>query len=259
MNRYDVWLSGISLRDIDPRIVIDSIDDNAPEQKSNVSYMGYTHGGKLIKTVRQALSIDIAIGIKETDLHERDAVYQSIRKWGRYAGYLATSRREGQRLYVEEMKIKTSGKKWTEIATLTLTAYAKPFWEETGTRSVSIAQATSGSATLSAPGNADECTVDAEITAKGGTLNTLSVTVGDTTMSFTTLGIAVNSKLTIAHTDDGTLTIKKGDTILMTSVMSKRSATSADELIAIPGASNTVSFSANVACIAKFSSRGRWM
>jgi len=79
--------------------------------------------------------------------------------------------------------------------------------------------------------------------------------VGDTTMSFAALGIAVDGKLTIAHTDDGTLTIASG----ATSMMAKRDSTSADELIAIPGASNAVSFSANVACTAKFSSRGRWL
>lgn len=255
MNKYDVWLNGINILDCDSRIVVSEIEEQPPKEKSNISYMGYTHGGKLIKTVRRELSVDVAIGIKETDMHERDAVYQSIRKWGRYAGYMVTSRREGQRLYIEEMKIKSSGKKWTEIATLTLTAYAKPFWEEIGARSISIAEATSGSTTLSAPGNADECTVDAEITAVGGTLNTLTVTVGDTSMSFTSLGIAANSKLTIAHTDAGLLTIKNG----ATSLMAKRTGASADDLIAEPGSSNTVSFSANVTCTAKFSTRGRWL
>lgn len=255
MNRYDVWLNGINILDCDPRIVMNAIDENAPKEDINITYMGYTHGGRLTNILRKSLSVDVSIGIKETDMHERDAVYQAVRKWGRYAGYLTTNRREGQRLYVENMSIKTSGKKWKEIATLTLTAYAKPFWEEIGARSASIAEATSGSTTLSAPGNADECVIDAEITAKGGTLNTLSVTVGDTTMSFTALGIAADGILTIAHTDDGTLTIKSGST----SLMAKRAGTSSDELIAIPGSSNTVSFSANVSCTAKFSTRGRWL
>lgn len=255
MNRYDAWLSGINIRDCDPRIVIDAVDENTPKEKSNITYMGYTHGGRLTNTLRQSLSVGISIGIKETDTRERDAVYQSIRKWGRYAGYLTTSLREGQRLYVEKMEIKTNGKKWAEIATLMLTAYAKPFWEEISARSVSIAETASGSATLSTPGNADECIVDAEITAKGGTLNTISITVGDTTMSFTDLGIAADSKLTIAHTDDGTLMIKSGET----SLMAKRAGTSADELIATPGSSNAVSFSANVSCTVKFSTRGRWL
>ena len=255
MDRYAVWLGGIELRDCDPRIVISSIDDNAPKEKSSITYMGYTHGGRLTKTVRQSLSVSVVIGIKETDMHERDAVYQSIRKWGRYPGYLTTSRKEGQRLYVEDMSIKTSGKKWMETITLTLTAYAKPFWEDVGARSATIGTAAaSGSTSLSAPGNAEECMVDAEIVAKGGTLNTLSVTVGETTMSFTALGIAVRSAITILHADDGTLTIKSG----ATSLMAKRTATSADDLIAVPGSSNTVSFSANVTCIAKFSTRGRW-
>jgi len=256
MDRYDVWLNGISIRDNDPRIIISGITEGQPKEKSTITYMGYTHGGRLSKTVRQELSIAVTIGIKETDMRERDAVYQAIRKWGRYAGYLTTSSRENQRLYVEDMNIKTSGKKWMETITLTFTAYAKPFWENLSAQSASIGTAaTSGSTFLFAPGNADECTVDAEITARGGTLDTLTVTVGNTSMSFTALGVTVNNRLTIAHTDDGLLTIKNGST----SLMSKRTGASADDLIAEPGSSNAVSFSGNVTCTAKFSTRGRWL
>ena len=256
MDRYDVWLDGINLRDNDPRIIVTGIAESQPKEKSTITYMGYTHGGRLSKTVRQELSVSVAIGIKETDMQERDAVYQAIRKWGRYAGHLTISTRENQRLYVEDMSIKTSGKTWTETITLTFTALAKPFWESVGTQSATIGTAaTSGSSSLFAPGNADECTVDAEITAKGGTLNTLTVTVGNTSMSFTSLGVTVNNKLTISHTDEGLLTIKNG----ATSLMAKRTGASADDLIAEPGSSNTVSFSGNVTCTAKYSTRGRWL
>ena len=256
MERYDALLNGVSVRDCDPRIIISGVTESAPKEKSNITVMGYTHGSRLTKTVRQELSVSVTIGIKETDMHERDAVYETIRKWGRSAAYLTTSARENQRLYVEDMNIKSSGKKWTETVTLTFTAYAKPFWENIGAQGASIGTAaTSGTSTLFAPGNADECTVDAEITAKGGTLNTLTVTVGDTSMSFTALGITVNNKLTIAHTDEGLLTIKNGST----SLMAKRTGASADDLIAEPGTSNSVSFAGNVTCTAKYSTRGRWL
>lgn len=253
MNRYDVWLDGINIRDCDPRIIVGEITEAAPKEKVYVTVMGYTHGSRLSRTTRQSLSVSVDIGIKETDMRERDAVYQSIRKWGRGSAYLTTSAREAQRLYVEEMGIKTRGEKWTETITLTFTAYAKPFWENVGARSASVSAATSGSTTLSALGNADECTVDAEITAVGGTLNTLTVAVGDTEMAFTGLGIAEGEKLTIAHTEAGFLTIKNGST----SLMDKR--TGDDDLIAEPGSGNTVSFIADVTCTAKFSARGRWL
>lgn len=253
MDRYDAWLNGISIRDCDPRIIVSGVPEIQPKQKTLMSYMGYTHGSRLTKTLRQELSATIVIGIKETDMRERDVVYQAIRKWGK-AGYLTTTARENQRLYVEEMEIKISGKKWTENITLTLTAYAKPFWENVGARSASVSAATvSGSASLFAPGNADECTVDAEITAVGGALNALTVTVGNTSMVFAALGIAANGKLTIAHTDTGVLTIRSGST----SLMNKR--TGDDELIAIPGSSNAVSFTGSVTCTAKFFTRGRWL
>jgi len=254
--KNDIMLNGISIRENDPRIIVSGILDSQPKEKSIVTSMGYTHGGRLTKTMRQELTATFTVGINESDTEERNAIYQAIRKWGRYAGYLTTGARENQRLYVETMEIKSSGKRQAEVIAITFTAYAKPFWENMGTQSATIGTAaTSGSTSLFAPGNADECTVDAEITAKGGTLNTLTVTVGDTSMTFTALGITVNNKLTIAHTDEGLLTIKNG----ATSLMAKRTGASADDLIAEPGSSNTVSFSGNVTCTAKYSTRGRWL
>ncbi|HNW87998.1 MAG TPA: hypothetical protein PKJ47_13810 [Candidatus Limiplasma sp.] len=254
--KNDIMLNGISIRENDPRIIVSGILDSQPKEKSIVTSMGYTHGGRLSKTLRQELTASFTIGINESDAQERDAIYQSIRKWGRHAGYLTTGARENQRLYVETMEIKTSGKRQAETLAITFTAYAKPFWENLGAQTASVSTAaTSGSTSLFAPGNADECTVDAEITAKGGTLNTLTVTVGNTSMSFTALGITANNKLIIAHRDDGLLIIKNGATSLMT----KRTGASADDLIAEPGSSNAVSFSGNVTCTAKFSTRGRWL
>lgn len=255
--KNDIMLNGISIRENDPRIVVSGILDSQPKEKSIVTSMGYTHGGRLTKTIRQELTASFTIGINESDAQERDAIYQSIRKWGRYAGYLTTGSRENQRLYVETMEIKSSGKRQSEVIAITFTAYAKPFWENLGAQTASVSTAaTSGATTLSSPGNADECTVDAEITAVGGTLNTLTVTVGDTAMSFTSLPIVANNKVIIAHTDAGLLTIKSGGG---TSLMAKRTAASADELIATPGASTAVSFTGNVTCTAKFTTRGRWL
>jgi len=254
--KNDIMLNGISIRENDPRIVVSGILDSQPKEKAIVTSMGYTHGGRLTKTIRQELTTTFTVGVNESDFEERNAIYQAIRKWGRYAGYLTTGARENQRLYVETMEIKTSGKRQAETLAITFTAYAMPFWENIAAQSAAVSTAaTSGSALLSAPGNADECAVDAEITAVGGTLNTLTVIVGNTSMSFTALGITANNKLTIAHRDDGLLTIKNGATSLMT----KRTGASADDLIAEPGSSNAVSFSGNVTCTAKFSTRGRWL
>jgi len=256
IDRYEVCLNGISIRDRDPRIIVTGIAESPPKEKTEDTSLGYTHGTRLTKTVRQELSVSVAIVIKETDMRKRDAVYEVIRKWGRASGYLTISAREGQRLYIEEMGIKASGKKWTETITLVFTAYAKPFWENIAAYGASISTAAaSGTASLFAPGNADECTVDAEITAVGGTLTTLTVTVGGSSMSFTGLGIAAGSKLTISHTATGLLAIKSGET----SLLAKRTAASDDDLIAAPGASNDVGFDGNATCTATFRTRGRWL
>lgn len=255
--KNDIMLNGISIRENDPRIVVSGILDSQPKEKAIVTPMGYTHGGRLTKTLRQELTATFTVGINESDFEERNAIYQTIRKWGRYAGYLTTGARENQRLYVETMEIKSRGKRQLEVIAITFTAYAKPFWENIAATSASVkVGATSGATTLYAAGNADECQVDAEITVVGsGTFNTLIVVSNGTYMSFSGLGITTRGTVKIAHTDDGTLMVKHNDT----SLLPYRSGLSDDDLTAEPGKSNSVSFTTNVACTAKFSTRGRWL
>ena len=252
----DVFLNGVNIRDSDPRIIVTGVLNSVPKDNANVSYASYSHGGFLAKNLRQSLSSAITLYIKESDLAEREIVHQAIRKWGRYAGYLTTGVRENQRLYVEDMDVKTSGKRRNEVVTLTFTAYANPFWENAISSNAAIGTAAlSGSSNLFAPGNADECKAEAEITAVGGTLNSLTLSVGDTSMTFESLGVAAESSIVISHSAKGLLTITKGST----SLMPNRTAASDDELLAIPGTNNAVSFTSDVTCTAKFSTRGRWL
>ena len=120
--------------------------------------------------------------------------------------------------------------------------------------SKSSAAAVSGSGTLIPAGNEKQCTCDASITAAGGTVNALTVTAGNSSMTFAALGLTAGGTLTIGHDESGFLTLKIGDA----SVLSKRTAGSADELLVAPGKLNAVSFSADATCTALFASYGRW-
>ena len=82
----------------------------------------------------------------------------------------------------------------------------------------------------------------------------LTLTVGGTSMSFSSLGATLANPMTITYDANGIQSIRVGST----SAMSKRSGTSADDLIGICGKINEISFTANINVTAVFRFRGAW-
>ena len=89
------------------------------------------------------------------------------------------------------------------------------------------------------------------------TFRALSVAVGDSSFSFTNLGLADGERLVIGHENDGTLYIRKyTGTSYFVRVMDKRSGGSADDLYVEPG-SNTITITggdvtATVSCYGRY-------
>lgn len=87
----------------------------------------------------------------------------------------------------------------------------------------------------------------------GDTLTEFSVTAGGSTIVLTGLSIAQDGVLTFERDAVDNLMIRSGSTVLL----NKRSAASADDLMAGPGPT-AVSFTADASCEVVFSARGRW-
>ena len=84
-------------------------------------------------------------------------------------------------------------------------------------------------------------------------LTEMTVTVGDSVIALTGLTVASGTAVTFTRDARDGLLIRAGTT----GILSKRTAASADDLLAAPG-TVPVAFEADVSCTAVFSVRGRW-
>ena len=146
---------------------------------------------------------------------------------------------------------------YNSILRIELQANEIPYWEEKN-RNKATGTGSTGSTSMLIGGTAKEIPVEVSFTPTGGALTGLTVTAacGGVTRSIqlTGLSVAQNSAVVFGRDSHDRLTIKNGST----SLMSKRTQSSADDLI-LPAGVATVSWSANVAGNAEFSARGRWL
>lgn len=251
-NGYDVRLNHRSLTDIAPCIHIVDVTEDDPKEKT-LSMPTGTNGTRILRVKRESLSVSMDFVIRDQDMERRAKVYADVMRWARGGGYLYLSDRPGQRLYVDRAKLPGMGsaKKWASVISAQFLAYSRPFWESAFPEAKELV-GKSGNAKLLPPGNAESCFVEAEATATSTTMNSLTLTSGESEMRFSGLGIAKGQKLAIVYRTDGILQITSNGK----SAMSKRSG--ADDLELVPGVYGTVRFSADAPCKVIFRTWGRW-
>lgn len=256
MKRHEIWLNNSRITDIDPSLWVSDIEESTPDESSQVYDMGYANSTRFLRTRRTKLTVKATIIIRDRNQIDRTEIYTRVQTWAKNGGYLMTSDRDRKRLYCEYVAIPSLGSilRWTNSFTITFTAYANPFWEDYPTVKT-FATDDSATGTMRVHGNAEDAFVDAYVTAVGGEVNTLTISVGTTGMAFTGLSLAVGSTLAIVRGANGLLSIAVG----ATSKMINRTAASADFLKIQQGVSAAVSFSANVTCDVVLKSRGRWL
>ena len=254
-NQLNAWMDGNALTDLHPMLFLEEISCTPAEATFTTSVTARRHGERLLNTRRTTPTVTITLRILTEDRVSRQTVYQRLVTWAS-GRELRISDRPGQALHCVCTKLPemSSVMKWTEPFSLTLSGFEHPFWEETVPSLLSIS-GSSGSGDLYIPGNGGEVYGEVTVTPpSGSTLNTLALTVGSTSMSFSCLGATLANPMTITYDANGIQSIRVGST----SAMSKRSGTSADDLIGICGKINEISFTANVNVTAVFRFRGAW-
>lgn len=255
LKRLNAWLNGAALRDVDGRIHIVNITENAPDQELSWTDAPGRSGQRLMGRRRTNQRITIEFDIRELfDLAARASIVDAVNAWAR-DGILEVSYRPEQRIRVVLGKAAELGgaRDVTGSYTLDFDTTGVPFWESAAAVTWSASGTGANIAgTMAIPGSV-ETWPDVSITPTGGTLNTITVAFGNSSMSFEGLNVGSGTKMTITHDDQGLLVVKAGST----SKLSCRTAVSADELEAGPG-SVRAAYLANVACSVTFSARGRF-
>lgn len=134
-SRYQVWLKdgqeNVSLESINPGIYVSDIKYSPPEisrdtmQKPNIGYfVGPCHTGYG--------TVDVSFSLEVYDTVARQSAMAQVAAWAMKGGWLTTSDRPGQRLYVvcDKPPVVNSVLKWTETITITFTAYGLPYWQD---------------------------------------------------------------------------------------------------------------------------------
>lgn len=252
-SRYDVKLNNVSLSSVNDNLLI---IDVAYQTESSTEQMRIANrdGARLSDRYRSANSVTVTFELHEYDIVKRQSALQDVIAWARNGGVLKINDRKNQSLRVVcDALPNISVRNWTEALTITFSAYAYPYWQNTSaTVATLVGKNTSGS--LKLDGTAPKAYVDVSVTTTAK-LTSLTVKVGDTSISLSDLNIAANKTITFSYSSSMVLSIKCGSD----SLLSKRTAKSSDDLVAVCGATNTIKITASSNVTATFSAKGAWL
>lgn len=254
--RYDVLMDHQPLYAIDPSIYVTDVQESQVTYDATTAAKARRDGVHVLRRTRDSLQVRVSFAVRETDVGRRREIVQRVAAWAMSGKYLSLGDRPGQRLRVlcETLPTIISALKWTQDLVMVFTAYAMPYWEEEHPLLSSFA-GTSGSAMIRQIGTAP-CYLEADvINTSGDVLNSLSITADGKTMAFTELALPSGKTMKVYY-DDNWLLRAEADGA---SALSKRTDTSADDLILQPGASTTVTIAANKAVKVTLKARGLWL
>ena len=253
--RYLAALDGVELSAIAPEIIVTDITHNAPVREVHASNIAGRNGKLYTRTVTSITGVTVSFEIHTQDVRRRAAIMEDVQRWAMPGGVLTTSDRPDRvlRVVCESLPTVGSAQKWTGVCSIGFVAYAVPFWEDESPRRVSITG--NGSKNLFVPGFAAPACVEATVKNTGsGAISTVTLTAGDTSMSFSGISLAAGQTMTLAHDARGLLTARIGGT----SVLDKRTAASRDELELEPGKNAALSVTTNGTSSTTFEVRGRY-
>jgi hypothetical protein len=263
--RISVCLDGADLSDIDQSVVIQSIDEQVPQQKLTSAPRHTLDGQHYItkETSQRDVVVKFVIATGR-DYALRAAVIERVCAWAAPGGWLTVPYRPDERLRVQCAQLPALGDvaKWGEAVSVTFRAFDVPWWQQRHPDRASIASTTQGSGTLIVTGN------------RGGPLRAVG-TVGDTAVTTCAIGngteiiswtngsqtafsLAPGEKILLDYTDDGLQTMRALSTGgVERSVLASRTAQSADDIWMQPGA-NRVAVSSSAPMSWEVYCYGRW-
>lgn len=252
-SRYEAWLNNNSLNDIDPDIYVADIAYTQTEMQRETERRGAGNGSFSATPFFDSLGVEISIIIEAYEPRQRQQVLQRVAAWAASGGWLRTSDRPEQRLYVscDMFPAITSALRWLDNVTMRFTAHDWPYWQDIIPQQADVQAAanTYGEGVLFVTGYFD-APLEFEITA-GGALSTLTVAAAGREIELSSLGAVSGDVIKLGYTDDRHIqTITKNSV----SILEKRSG--ADDLLLHPGINNTITVQGDAAITGTLYVRG---
>lgn len=254
MRDQHVYLNGVSLESVHPQILLQHIDESAPEIDIKTHDLAGTQGQMVTSHKLTKREVSIEFGVRERlDFARRAEVIGAAAAWAGHGGWLSLSSRPGLRLYVVPEELPGVGKlrEWTESSTIRLTAYAWPLWTEEApsAAALSLTAGTAGSTYISAAGTW-ETNLEAVITP-ASTLTEITIAANGQQMVLDGISVAQDVPLSIRWDELHLLRIEANDTGLLRY-------RSGDDLTLTPGR-HQVTVTADADCAVKLMARGCWL
>ena len=262
--KHRVAVAGVQLDEIDERIMITWVGTEKPKENiSTISLMG-EHGSRVTNKHRDSIDVTVkfTLRIRKKQMSERETLLERINAWASMGGWLTTNYKPGRRIRVFLAEFATAGDpwEWTTEYSLVFRACGVPYWQETSGQTETQSGKSNGTFTLTNPGSSG--TIDVSfLNTSSGTVNTFSITAGESAILLSNLGLASGETLKIDRADNGQrayLRIRIMDTGgSHRSLLEAVDPESDDDLIIGTGA-QTVSFTAQragtitVKCIGRF-------
>jgi len=248
------WINDIALTDAVPNAIIRQITFDAAESDLTTGDRPGQYGQRLLGLHRKSLHVGVEFVVRELfDLSARSRAVEAAAAWAQ-SGRLRVSNMPERFLQMvcTARPAVLAARDYAQVIRADFTALAVPYWQDIATVSATL-NGTRGSGTLRPAGTVDSLRVAVTVTPAGGTLTTLTLTVGSTAMQFSGLSVTAAKPLIIAYDQRNLLTITSGGV----GQLSRRSGS--DDLLAVPRQSNAVGFTANVSCAVKFEARGLFL
>lgn len=269
ITRYRISLNGTQLDQLlvndygQNALVITNVGCVKPSFDRTVETPASRDGGIVTKTYRGKATVIVSFMLRIYDVAQRNAACQRIKTWAAAGGYIRINDRNNQTLYnavCDEYPEIDSARDWTEILTMSFSSYVFPYWQDTNQTAFS-GTGTNITGTLKAPGNAPKAYVTVEITPQSGTLAEVEISVGSTKIKVSGMSITTSGKLVIDYDARMNIRIRRLVGSTYTSYLEKRTTDSTDELLAVPGASSSVSIKTtnSIRVKADLKVRGAWI
>lgn len=253
IGRYDAAINGTWLSEIDDRIVVVDVLDDAPKNRVVTVERSGGSGLRYVRTQRESLTVTIQFVIWEQDVDLRKDLLLRVQRWAADAvndvARLEINDRRGQLLYVRASEIPSVGSaKWTDSISMAFTAYEMPYWMDAEYAKTEVTE----SGMLFVPGfGLAFCEAEAANTG-AETVTSVTLSVGDTSITFEGLSLAAGEKLAISYDRYGRMHALIGEA----SVLPNRTPASSDDLVVLCGAQNSVSVQSAGSVSVVFKARG---
>ena len=242
--RHRVALNGVELDSVDSRIMISRIETaDGKENISSVSLWGDTAGSRVTSIHRDYIDITVKfrIRLKKRSMAEREEVIEKANAWAFGGGWLTTNYKTNRRIMVFRQQAAGAGDPWdwTKEYSIVFRACGVPYWQEQNPEILMRQNVSSTSFAFGVNGSEKSVMEIQFKNTSGSTVNTFSVSTGDSSMSFSSLGLASGETLVIDHYDNGKKCLLRLRIMSaggsFRSAMAKRSGGSSDDLEVSPG------------------------